>query len=576
MANIDWASIRKRHLFASGGYRFEVSVANFTKCTAAIVTLSTTVEGGSSPYTYAWSPSTGLSSTTASSPTASHTSTVTYTVVVTDSIGRTCSDQSIVTVAPALSLILNWTDVLCYNGTDGEVIANVSNGVPPYSYLWSNAATSSSISGLTAGIYSVVVTDACGSTAADSANVLQPTQLAVTINSTNNVCYAAAGGIATASVSGGTTSYSYLWSNTGTSSVISGLTAGTYTLLVTDGNGCTINGTVSITEPALYTMSVSAYSTASITPGEIAGLSASTNGIGVAPITYVWTPGGMTGGTATASPTQSTIYTVVATDYCGKTGSATASVVVSNEFYMSGGVESTVGGDTLMTFNSSGVLSVTGSGTARILVVGGGGGGNCYKVFGPNAGGGGGGGGQVIDTSIELIAGTYTITVGNGGAGTGTNNTRGTAGGLSEIVSITASNGGTNTSANGNTGNSSGNGNTSAAYTTNKGSGGSGNGSAGINSGNGGDGTNSDITGSTVMYGSGGGGGATDNGVTTPGGVGGSGAGNGNSAATTFANNDATDGTANRGGGGGGASNDSSVSKAGGSGVVVIRYVKVS
>ncbi len=125
--------------------------------------------------------------------------------------------------------ISSQSNVSCNGFSDGTATAGPSGGTPPYSYSWSNSATTSSINGVTAGTYNVTVTDDNGCTAMTSVTITQPSALTASISSQSNVsCNGAADGTATAGPSGGTEPYSYSWSNSATTSSINGVTAGTY------------------------------------------------------------------------------------------------------------------------------------------------------------------------------------------------------------------------------------------------------------------------------------------------------------------------------------------------------------
>ena len=123
----------------------------------------------------------------------------------------------------------------------GAINITVSGGTSPYTYLWSNGATTEDISGLAAGTYTVTVTDANGCTINLPVTVgTDNSTITVTPVVTNTTCTASIGAI-NITVSGGTSPYTYLWSNGATTEDISGLAAGTYTVTITDANGCTTN-----------------------------------------------------------------------------------------------------------------------------------------------------------------------------------------------------------------------------------------------------------------------------------------------------------------------------------------------
>jgi hypothetical protein len=113
-----------------------------------------------------------------------------------------------------------------------------SGGTSPIGYSWSNGFTGQDPSGLAAGTYTVTVTDANNCTATTSATITQPTAIALSVTPANSTCGSANGSI-NLTVSGGTPSYTYAWSNSSTIQDPTGLMAGTYTVTVTDANGCT-------------------------------------------------------------------------------------------------------------------------------------------------------------------------------------------------------------------------------------------------------------------------------------------------------------------------------------------------
>jgi hypothetical protein len=187
------------------------------------------------PYTYLWS--NGQTDATISGLAAG-----TYTVTVTDA--NLCTDTESVTItqpaAAVLAAINDSTNVLCYGGLTGSATASASGGVAPYTYLWSNGQTDATISGLAAGTYTVTVTDANLCTDTESVTITQPENaFNITLTEkTDLLCYGDASGTINISVSGGTPTYTYNWSNGATTQDISELTAGTYKVIVTDANGC--------------------------------------------------------------------------------------------------------------------------------------------------------------------------------------------------------------------------------------------------------------------------------------------------------------------------------------------------
>ncbi|MBU0764751.1 MAG: T9SS type A sorting domain-containing protein, partial [Bacteroidetes bacterium] len=194
------------------------------------------VSGGVSPYIYTWS--TGSDSTVITDLTAGY-----YMLTVTDNNG--CKDISVVVVGNSGSMNITGsvTDVNCNGGATGAVDIVVTGGNTPYSIEWSNGAASAtfsgqdSIIGLTAGMYDVQVTDVSGCVETESFTITEPDAIIVTVTSTPASCGFSTGS-AYAAISGGTAPYSLLWSTGGTSTAISDLPVGTYSLAVTDANMC--------------------------------------------------------------------------------------------------------------------------------------------------------------------------------------------------------------------------------------------------------------------------------------------------------------------------------------------------
>lgn len=155
-----------------------------------------------------------------------------------------------VVVYPDLEVVLDVTDASC-GADDGSISATASGGVAPYTFMWSNGATLAVISDLAPGIYSVTVTDAFGCTTTDSVEV-EGTDSDMEIDKLhiNHVsCNGGDNGSISIVMEGGVAPYTYLWSTGETDSDIYGLTAGTYTVTVTDALGCSITETFEVLEP---------------------------------------------------------------------------------------------------------------------------------------------------------------------------------------------------------------------------------------------------------------------------------------------------------------------------------------
>jgi hypothetical protein len=134
----------------------------------------------------------------------------------------------------------------CFGNTNGAIGTLVSGGIAPYSYLWNNLATTSYLTGIAAGDYSVTVTDAAIATTVGNWVVAQPSGLSLSAAITNASCPTGNDGSINITATGGTTAYGYLWSNSATTEDLTGLAPGNYSITVTDANNCTKTGSWNI------------------------------------------------------------------------------------------------------------------------------------------------------------------------------------------------------------------------------------------------------------------------------------------------------------------------------------------
>ena len=280
------------------------------------------VTGGTSPYTYTWS--NGVTTSDLSGLVAGS-----YSVTVTDANGCTSECTVVVSEPVALSAVCSSTAASCSGGEDGTATVVVTGGTSPYTYTWSNGVTTSDLSGLVAGSYSVTVTDANGCTSECTVVVSEPVALsAVCSSSTAASCSGGEDGTATVVVTGGTSPYTYTWSNGVTTSDLSGLVAGSYSVTVTDANGCTSECTVVVSEPVALS-AVCSSTAASCSGGEDGTATVVVTG-GTSPYTYTWSNGVTT---SDLSGLVAGSYSVTVTDANGCTSECT--VVVSEPVALS-------------------------------------------------------------------------------------------------------------------------------------------------------------------------------------------------------------------------------------------------
>lgn len=142
-----------------------------TICSGSCITLIPLVSGGSAPYSYMWSmfpTDTSLAGhDTEAAPTVCPLVTTTYTIDVTDNASGTVSCSVVITVDPLMSSDTASTPEICGNN-DGTATVTVTGGTPPINYIWSNAQTTQTATGLAAGTYYVTVTDAEGCSIVDT------------------------------------------------------------------------------------------------------------------------------------------------------------------------------------------------------------------------------------------------------------------------------------------------------------------------------------------------------------------------------------------------------------------------
>jgi gliding motility-associated-like protein len=272
------------------------------------------VSAGTPPYSYNWS--NGSTNQDLTNIPAG-----TYTVGVTDASGCVGSASINVNQPSAISISANISNVLCNGGSTGSINLIVSGGTPGYTYLWNTGATTQNISGLTAGVYSVAVTDLNGCVANNTFTISQPTAISLITQITHVSCNGANNGAINLTVIGGTSNYTYSWSNSATSEDINGLSANTYSVTVTDNNGCTASISETVTQPA--TLSLSANT-----------INASCNGVnngsidlvvsgGTGPFNYFWSNGATT---EDLNAIGAGTYTVTVTDANGCQANTSATI----------------------------------------------------------------------------------------------------------------------------------------------------------------------------------------------------------------------------------------------------------
>ena len=262
-----------------------------------------------------------------------------YIVTITDSACVATRSFTLNQGPPVTSSLVSKTDALCFGAASGTITQGGNNGVGPYTYQWNNGQTGATANNLIAGTYTVTVTDAIGCTGINSYTIGEPTVLDASITSTTDVSCQGNDGKATVAPTGGTGPYTYLWNSGSMNANGTGLTLGTFTVTVTDANGCTkvVNGNLGSIAAVTAT---STGSNPTICIGQSTTLSITAGG-GKSPYTYLWS-NGSTATTATVSPTTTTSYTVTVTDANNCTAAYTYTVNVNSPLSTSTSGTSTV------------------------------------------------------------------------------------------------------------------------------------------------------------------------------------------------------------------------------------------
>ncbi|MBK7709998.1 MAG: SprB repeat-containing protein [Bacteroidales bacterium] len=277
--------------------------------------INLTVTGGTPPYSFSWSNGDATED-------ISGLSAGTYNVTITDNDGTTANASATVSEPSALNTATNVTDASSVGASDGAVDLTVTGGTAPYSFSWSNGATTEDISGLNAGTYSVTITDANGCTTSASATVNENAAAINTSTAVTNVtCNGDADGAINLTVTGGTPPYSFSWSNGDATEDISGLSAGTYNVTITDNDGTTANASATISEPSALNTATNVTDASSV--GASDGAIDLTVTGGTAPYSFSWSNGATT---EDISGLNAGTYSVTITDANGCTTSASATV----------------------------------------------------------------------------------------------------------------------------------------------------------------------------------------------------------------------------------------------------------
>jgi hypothetical protein len=201
-------------------------------------TIDATIAGGTLPYTYSWNNGN-------TSEDVANLSTGNFSVTITDGNGCTTAANTTINAPSDILQTASVGTIDCFNGSNADIFVNTQGGSLPYQYAWSNGAATEDLVNVIAGNYTLTITDANNCTDIQTYTITQPNaplQLSAVL--TNIPCYNASTGAIDITVSGGTASYTYQWTNVNnvlipvTTEDYTNIPAGSYTITVVDNNGC--------------------------------------------------------------------------------------------------------------------------------------------------------------------------------------------------------------------------------------------------------------------------------------------------------------------------------------------------
>jgi gliding motility-associated-like protein len=256
--------------------------------------INLTVTGGVTPYTFFWSPNGSSNQNLIGIPAGW------YHVLITDLNGCTHRDSVFIS-EPLSALVVDVTtqDVTCFGGSNGGVSAIVAGGTPPYKLVWSTNDSTEVVTGISAGIYYITVTDFFGNSITDTAEVFQPDAITFSHNVTEITCFGLSNGSIDITVAGGTPPYYYEWLNSeyvlaALTEDIAGMPADQYYVEVTDTLGCTGSISIGINQPAPLGIHID--HTNAYCAGSATGTADCIITGGTLPYNYIWSGGQQTPG----------------------------------------------------------------------------------------------------------------------------------------------------------------------------------------------------------------------------------------------------------------------------------------
>lgn len=250
-------------------------------CFGSLGQISSQTQGGTLPYAYLWSDS-------ANNDLSLSIGAGSYTLTVTDANACTATAQANLNEPPLLTIDeVSINDALCFGTASGSIGVSVGGGTAVYQYTWSNTANNTAnIGNLPADTYTLTVTDANACTATQSYTIAQPTPLLLQLYTDTIACFGGTAGVYSTAQGGIANTYAYQWSNGNNTSQIDAALAASYTLTVTDVNGCSITQSINLVQPPILQSSVQTLSPTCYDSANGAAEASSSGG--TMPYSYAW------------------------------------------------------------------------------------------------------------------------------------------------------------------------------------------------------------------------------------------------------------------------------------------------
>ena len=342
-------------------------------CSVGNGSIDLSVSGGTGGYSYLWNNGTTLEDLTSLFSGL-------YTITVSDA--NICTGSLSINIGNSAGVSLSEThfNALCNGSSSGSIDLSVSGASPPFAYNWNNAATTQDINLLAAGVYTVTVSDLNNCESTLSIIISEPAVLNLSESNSDVLCNGSNSGAIDVSVSGGTSPYFYLWSNSFTTQDLSSLTTGNYSVTVNDINSCSASLVVNISEPSLLTV---AESHVNSNCGNLNGSIDLTVGGGISPYLFLWNNSATTEDLSLINPGN---YSVTVTD----ANNCTIDSII-NLLNISGPTLTETHSDVLCFGNNSGSIDLSISA-----------GSSPYNYLWSN--------GATTEDISNLVSGTYTVT----------------------------------------------------------------------------------------------------------------------------------------------------------------------